>query len=543
MTQNNIDSGKFISNRNPQSASGYVLVLIGQFLLILLLQQTVSAQPVIKIRYPAQPKTLSSQEKVNDQGNSHHQPTSYFRRALSYATHPESDPPRYVRKLSDLGIEAFRDITWLDIGLEYRTRLEMRDRDIRRETLTLDSPVLLRSRLWLGIREILDPFRVAVEFQDSRRYHGKFPLNDQDRNSYDLLNAYGELYFKNGLGADDRGQSRPVRLRVGRMAYETLDRRFIGRNEWRNTTNTFEGFRMNLGQENNDWEVDMFAYQPVRRLLDKFDARNKNLWFYGTILHWRKWSEFITLQPYYMGQIQQADPEGHTATNRLDREIHAAAIRGYGVIPSTSVDFDFNLIYQFGKHGNQSHDAYGYTLEAGKTINHPWKPRVSLFYGYATGDRNPDDNENNHFDRFFGFARPWSADHYAIFENIKAPKIKLEVSPVKDLQLETTYSGYWLASSTDRLFDFLNGNDSAIKDPGFNRDRTGSSGDFVGHALEARLRYRFAPYLETVVGYTHFVSGDFVINRQEASIGEHTDDTNFFYVEILVTPLNFLSKK
>jgi len=32
------------------------------------------------------------------------------------------------------------------------------------------------------------------------------------------------------------------------MAYETLDRRFIARNEWRNTTNTFEGFRLNLGR-------------------------------------------------------------------------------------------------------------------------------------------------------------------------------------------------------------------------------------------------------------------------------------------------------
>ena len=44
------------------------------------------------------------------------------------------------------------------------------------------------------------------------------------------------------------------------MAYETLDRRFIARNEWRNTTNAFEGFRLNLGQEANDWEVDMWGY-------------------------------------------------------------------------------------------------------------------------------------------------------------------------------------------------------------------------------------------------------------------------------------------
>lgn len=37
--------------------------------------------------------------------------TSYFRPSSSYATQPESDPPRYVHNLSKIGIEAFKDIT------------------------------------------------------------------------------------------------------------------------------------------------------------------------------------------------------------------------------------------------------------------------------------------------------------------------------------------------------------------------------------------------------------------------------------------------
>ena len=39
--------------------------------------------------------------------------TSYHQRSNSYATNPESDPPRYVRRLSDIGVEAFKDVTWL----------------------------------------------------------------------------------------------------------------------------------------------------------------------------------------------------------------------------------------------------------------------------------------------------------------------------------------------------------------------------------------------------------------------------------------------
>lgn len=456
--------------------------------------------------------------------------TTYFMPASSYATQPETDPPRYVRNLSKTGIEAFKNITWLDIGFEHRTRYEFRSNDIRRTDLTLDNPFFLRSRAYLGIKEILDPLRGAVEFQDSRRYNGKFPHDDRDSNDYDLIQGYGELYFRQALGTDDRNQQRPLRLRVGRMAYEALDRRFIARNEWRNTTNTFEGFRVNLGQEVNDWEVDLWAYQPVRRLLTAFDERIENQWFYGAIGHWRKWSDIITLQPYYMGLMQDG-----SKTDQIDREIHSPSLRGYGKVAKTNLDYDFNLIYQLGRNGSEQHDAHAYTLETGYTFNHGWKPRISGFYGYASGDRNANDNVNNRLERFFGFARPWSADDYIIFENIKAPKIKLEFQPARDLRIDGGYSWYWLASSTDRFNNLLDGNTSATRNPGFNRDVTGQSGDFLGHNFDIRARYKLTERIDTTVGYSHFVSGDFTRNRQVAALGRSPGGSDFFYVEILIS--------
>ena len=290
-------------------------------------------------------KPLSSgQVKPSEQANplpaivppASSQSTSYHRRSNSYATNPDSDPPRYVRQLSDIGVEAFKDITWLDIGFEHRTRYEWRNNDVRRIEGGEDNPIFLRHRAWLGIKNILDPFRFAVEFQDSRVVNNKHAITDQERNEYDLINAYGELYFKNALGVDDRNQNRPIRFRVGRFAYEATDRRFIARNEWRNTTNSFEGFRLNLGREANDWELDLFGMQPVRRLQTRFDEANDHLWFFGAIGNWRRWSDIVTIQPYYMGQKQTADPNGFTATNRLDREIHMPGFRAYGTEPKSS---------------------------------------------------------------------------------------------------------------------------------------------------------------------------------------------------------------
>lgn len=104
--------------------------------------------------------------------------------------------------------------------------------------------------------------------------------------------------------------------------------------------------------------------------------------------------------------------------------------------------------------------------------------------------------------------------------------------------MEVGYSWFWLASSTDRLFDSFDGNISVVRDPGFNRDRTGRSGDEVGSALETRLRYQLASRVSTIVRYTHFTAGDFVKNVIAAhpeEIDRRSGNTDFFYFEVLIS--------
>ncbi|HBA67062.1 MAG TPA: alginate export family protein, partial [Methylococcaceae bacterium] len=84
------------------------------------------------------------------------QPSSYYIEPGSYGTKRESDPPDYVRNLSKTGIKGTEDITWLDVGLDYRMRYERRENDVRRRpSRSLDEPILLRTRAYLGIKEIL----------------------------------------------------------------------------------------------------------------------------------------------------------------------------------------------------------------------------------------------------------------------------------------------------------------------------------------------------------------------------------------------------
>lgn len=493
----------------------------------------------------------------------------YYVERRSYGTQKESEPPRYVRQLNKTWLkdyDSFADIDWLDIGFEYRARYEHRDNDFRRAQENIDDPLLLRSRAYLGLKNILDPFRFAVEVQDSRRNHSDYTRSNDTRDvdKADVLQAYLELYYKDSIfGKDDLGNSRPFWVRGGRLAWESLDRRLIARNEWRNTTNTFQGVRANIGEKKNDWQLEAFAVQPVQRFTDKLDEVDHSQNFYGVIGDWRRWSEYVTIQPYYFllkqnGDKVEYDTNGNLYSDRsvytaaqqnqatIDREIHTGGVRVFGVVPGTQWDYDANYAKQWGHqqrfisnaigYRNVDHDAFAYNAEVGYSFKHPWKPRVSASYGVASGDKTTasgnDFSDNGRFDRLFGFARPWSNNDYIQMENIRASKVRLEFDPqvpyLNNVKVDTGFSWYRLDDPTDRW------------NAGANlRDRTGKSGSDLGKEFDLRVRFPLNQYASLNLGYAHFWAGDFVKNAVSANATNiatfdqnRSNSSDFFYTEL-----------
>src|SRR5688572_1607061 len=81
--------------------------------------------------------------------------TSYYFEPGSSSTQRESDPPSYVRNLGEAGHEG---LAWLDLGLQQRVRYEYRDDDLRRLAVAgMDDPWLSRTRVYLGVRNRIDP--------------------------------------------------------------------------------------------------------------------------------------------------------------------------------------------------------------------------------------------------------------------------------------------------------------------------------------------------------------------------------------------------
>lgn len=482
----------------------------------------------------------------------------YYVERRSYGTQKETDPPRYVKQanktwLKDVDYDTFADVDWLDLGLEYRARWEHRDNDFRRADENLDEPLLLRTRAYVGIKNILDPLRLAIELQDSRRNNGDYTreFDTRDVNQADILQAYLELNFKQSfLGKDDLGNERPIWIRAGRHAWEAIDRRLIARNEWRNTTNTFQGVRAQIGDKKNDWQVELLAVKPVQRFTTRLDEVDHAQDLYGAIGDWRGWSEYVTLEPYYLllkqdGDKVEYDTGGREITRgtlnaKIDREIHTAGLRAYGLVGNSGFDFDASYVKQWGYQdrrnrnngrleAEEDHNAHAYNAEIGYSWKHPWKPRVSAFYGVASGDKNPTDGSNERFERLFGFARPWSNDDYIQMENIRTPKLRIEFDPklsfLNDVRVDTGFSWYYLDSATDRW------------NAGANlRDRTGNSGRELGKEFDLRVRFPLGQYAALNLGYAYFWAGDFV--RDSVQIPANNNDptrrdtSEFFYTEL-----------
>ncbi|MGZ8153081.1 MAG: alginate export family protein [Methylovulum sp.] len=466
----------------------------------------------------------------------------YYVKTRGYRVEPEPDPPSYVRNLSKTQFEEFRDVEWLDVGLDFRTRYEYRENDYRFWTDTSsgseqkkyrpdpDNLWLLRTRAYFGVHDILDPLRFAVEFEDARSYNGEYETSNADVNEFELIQAYGELYFDDLLG-----HNRPLSIRFGRQALELLDRRLIGNNQFRNTTNNFEGYRVRFGKKQNDWDLDTFALQPVERSKYEFDQPDEDTWIYGAVLSLKQWSEFVTIQPYFLGRKVNGDPYNTVSANRKnDMDIYAPGLRVYGLIGGSGFDFDTDLNKQFGRFGYTrsgvpeqlmlQHDALAYSLELGYTFDHEWKPRVSAYYGFGTGDKDPNRNvtsgSNERFDSFYGFNQPWSRNDYFSWDNIHAPKARLEFTPHKDVRIDTGYNAYWLQSDTEAW------NRANL------RDVTGNSGSFLGHEFDIRMRHKLNPYVDWSLSYARFTPGDFTRTVSDDVGAFATEPSNFFYFEV-----------
>lgn len=379
-------------------------------------------------------------------------------------------------------------------------------------------------------------FAAGVELQDSRAELDDqgTPLSTSLVNPIDVLQAYVRLDVPAPPGFDDS------RLVLGRQTISIGSRRVIERVEFANVIFSYTGayWRSNTadGDELHILAVSPLARQPtdsvdLRRNQPSGDEESWNRTFWG--VHYRRADAFGVRLPdtwaeAFLYGLSERDAEDLQTPNR---QYLQPGFRLYRAPKTGRVDFDIEAAARRGTRrasalttDREDLDVRASTLHValGYSPDHPWKPRLSLDYDYASGDHDPADGVYGQYERLFGSRRtdlgntslfgPWTP------ANLIAPGGRLEIAPHPQWDARISYKAGFLASASDvwtvaRL-----------------RDASGSSGRFVGHTVDVRTRYRFKdPKLSAEIGASLLRPGEFARSAPN-SPGE---TTLFGYVQIL----------
>ena len=399
--------------------------------------------------------------------------------------------------------DALRLPSWLDLAIEHRTRFEFLENPFRPGEPDTQFQFSQRTRLRVGI-DGPGPLRLLAEFQDART-HGDGPP-DFARSEIDKLDVL--QLFVSATTHDLLGSGLRADVHVGRMTLDFGSRRLVARNRFRNTTNSFDGVHLQLG-DGEAWRVRAFFTRPVARepgYMDDDSTSKRRFW--GVAYEDERIS-WLNLDAYYFGL--------HYREREL--EYHTLGVRGSRPAQPERVDFELELIGQFGDSIGRDHSAVAGHAELGYTLDLPWSPRLVAQFDYASGSSNPIGDETHTFVFLFG-ARRFDLDVTGIYgpfrrSNILSPGVRLIVSPLPNVKAELKFRYWELAKAKDRFVG------TGLQDP------TGAAGRRLGEDIELRVRWRPTPWLALDAGYDHWFKGSYL---DRAANVPSTSDSDYVYV-------------
>ena len=410
---------------------------------------------------------------------------------------------------------------WIDLGLEQRTRFESYDHPWRASQVIgngrTDAQIAMRSRVRVGLGGD-GPLRLLFEGQDSRSYlngeRGDF-RDTTTVNEFDVLQLLGSLTVNNVFGTGLRTD-----VHFGRMTMDFGRRRLIARNDFRNTTNAFDGLHWQIGQD-KAWRLRAFFVEPVVRDDVRLDTQYDTSLFWGTYAESRH-LPWLQMDAYYLGLNDQ-----HVAKAANRRTYSTFGGRLYKDPKPGEPDYEVETSWQIGTKGGTDHFAHFQHVDLGYTFNLPWTPRLVFHYDYASGDRQPGDSQDEGFDTLFG-ARRWEYGPTGIFgpfsrTNLQSPGWRMIVTPAQNLILQVKHRVWYLAQNRDFF-----GNSGL-------QDTTGNAGTSLGHDVELRAQWAFNSNLDLDVGYVHWFKGSY-FDRLPLTVlpAGGNKDSDYFYVQMRV---------
>lgn len=407
-------------------------------------------------------------------------------------------------KWNRLGKAALNLPDWVELSLSQRTHFESVSNNWRTgQRNAVNDQLPLQSRIHLGVNH--GPFWLMFEGQDSRtNFNEPGDFTGRMTNTFDILQLFGSATFKNvfdtGLRTD---------LHVGRITMELGNARLIGRNNFPNTTNTFDGGHLALGN-GLDWRVRTFLTAPVIIDPTEVDESSKRNLFWGAVFESTQ-LKWLSGEAYYLGISDNKDPRAARDRNFSTFGVHAyqKAVTKKDKFERDqfgAFDYDFESAVQTGERRGKNHFAYMGFAKVGYTFNAPWIPQLLGEYTYASGTGNPNGSASHTFDRLYGLRRPdlMQTSLYGPFghSNLESAGWRITVRPKDNVKVYFKHHANWLAQAKD-AFDGSAATGSNLQ------DSTGSAGRWLGHDIELVGEYKFRSNLILSVGYSHWFKGDY----------------------------------
>lgn len=431
-------------------------------------------------------------------------------------------------KWSRLAKAALNLPDWVEFSLSQRTRFESVSHPWRSgQTGGTDSQLPLQTRVHLGVNQ--GPFWVMFEGQDSRtHFSGDYDFGGTTiTNTFDILQLFGSATLRNIYDTGLRGD-----FHVGRMTMQLGAGRLMGRNGYRNSTNSFDGAHLAVGND-KDWRIKAFLTAPVQIDMTELDESSNRHMFWGAVFETTQ-QPWLNGEAYYLGFNDQRNSD-----EKKNASFSTFGARGYKNPAKSSkfdnqdfgkMDYEFEGAVQTGGKGDKDFFAYMGHAEVGYTLNALWFPRFDGEYNYASGTRDPD-GSNHTFDRLFGTRRS-DMMQTGIFgpffrSNIESAGSRLTVQPREDLKVYLKHHVWFLAEARDA---FAGSNLASSFKP--LQDKTGNAGRFLGHDLELVASWKLKSNVVVEAGYEHWFKGDY-FKRLPASAGLPAGgqkDSDYFFV-------------
>jgi hypothetical protein len=379
----------------------------------------------------------------------------------------------------------------LDLSGSVRLRYEAIDGQARTGFDSSDALVNVRTQI-LAVYDA-GTFRLGAELYDSRVYGDDpgTPLSTNEVNALELVQAYVATDIVNPLGNGTK-----LSLMAGRFILNLGSRRLIAADDYRNTTNGYTGLRADFAAPGGVRATMIYTLPQVRfpedaaslrRNAVRIDRESFDLVLWGGLISKTKalGPAMAELSYFHLGE---RDTPGRPTR---DRSLDTFGGRLIAEPVAGKFDYEIEAFYQTGNVSRslaptasaQSVSGTFIHADLGYSFRSAWKPRLSIEFDRASGDKNG--GSYNRFDTLFGMRRadlaPAGLYNAIARTNVLTPGVRLEATPSKRLDWFASYRALWLASAED-----------SFATTGV-RDTTARSGDFAGNQVEGRVRYWLVP--------------------------------------------------